>query len=545
MKEMDSCFHHFSQSVEGIALPERFTYPFHYIPHPLCIMAAEEVQAYLLKREDWKDELEQGKMFGVLIVRNQSGEVGFLAAFSGILAGSNDHEYFVPPIYDLLKPDGFFKQEEAQISELNRKIVALSEGEDYRLACERMKAEVKRNAELLEAEREKMQEAKMLRDKQRCAGVSVERKEELLDESRYLKAEYKRLKERCADREQACMGLVKNMEAQIESWKQERKHRSAALQRKLFNQFQILNARGEVKDMCTVFSEAGRNIPPAGAGECAAPKLLQCAYKNGWYPLAMAEFWWGNSPQNEVRHHGYYYPSCRGKCEPILHHMLQGLTVDPDPVTEQAKKYNQLEVVWEDEWLLVVNKPEDVLSVPGKDNGFSVWQWMHEHYPEATGPLVVHRLDMATSGLLLLAKNKDVHKQMQVLFETRKVRKRYIALLNGIIKEHEGIIRLPLCIDPLDRPRQVVNEEYGKPAVTRYEVLAYEHGYTRVAFYPLTGRTHQLRVHAAHVRGLNAPIVGDALYGQKADRLYLHAERLEFKHPVTGKWIKVEKSSPF
>ena len=542
---MDSCFHHFGQSVEGIALPARFTYPFHYVPHPLCVMAAAEVQTYLQQREDWKDELEQGKMFGVLVVRNGVGELGFLAAFSGILAGNNRHAYFVPPVYDLLRPDGFFKQEEARISDLNRKITALQESEEYRSACEKLDWELRHNSELLETEREKMQEAKRLRDEQRSRGISSTRENELLDESRYRKAEYKRMKERCAQREQVCRELVENMDRQIEAWKQERKQRSAVLQQKLFNQFRMLNACGEVKDLCTIFAETGRNIPPAGAGECAAPKLLQYAYQNNLYPLAMAEFWWGHSPKNEIRHHGYYYPSCKGKCEPILRHMLKGLEVDLDPVLEQAKKYNHPEIVWEDEWLLVVNKPEGVLSVPGKEQAFSVYQWMREHYPAATGPLVVHRLDMATSGLLLLAKDKDVHKQMQAQFETRKVRKRYVALLNGIVKEHEGMIHLPLCLDPLDRPRQMVNEEFGKPAVTRYEVLAYEDGCTRVAFYPLTGRTHQLRVHAAHVRGLNAPIRGDALYGQKSDRLYLHAERLEFKHPVTGKWIKVEKTAPF
>ena len=312
----------------------------------------------------------------------------------------------------------------------------------------------------------------------------------------------------------------------------------------------MLNARGEIKDLCTIFEQTVHKTPPAGAGECALPKLLQYAYLHQLKPLAMAEFWWGNSPKTEVRHHGYYYPSCKGKCEPILQHMLQGLKVDKNPLSANAHKKEELEIVFEDEWLVVVNKPSGMLSVPGKEEeADSVYHRVKARYPEATGPMIVHRLDMATSGLLLVAKTKEVHQHLQEQFMNRSIKKRYVALLdrseqNGLAEE-TGTINLPLCLNPLDRPRQMVSEEYGKPAVTEYRILNYSDKYIRIAFYPLTGRTHQLRVHAAHHQGLNCPILGDELYGKKADRLYLHAEYLEFRHPVYGDIICIQKEAEF
>lgn len=539
-------FHLFSHTVPGISLPERFTYPFHYTPHPLCVMAAEEVQAYLSRRNDWAEELQHGKMFGVMVVKNRDGCLGFLAAFSGILAGSNLHTYFVPPVYDFLQPDGFFKKEELEISNLNHRIESLLQSDTYKQVHKnRQEIDLKAREELARF-KEAMLKAKQERDNRRKGKILSKAEEEMLaQESRYLKAEYKRLQSKWKTEVDICEKEMIVLEDEIKVLKKERKLRSAALQQALFSRFRMLNAYGEEKDLCHIFSESGRMMPPAGAGECAAPKLLQYAYINNLYPLAMAEFWWGDSPKEEVRKHGCYYPSCKGKCEPILKHMLQGLVVDSNPLLEAALKCTEPEVVYEDEVLVVVDKPAGMLSVPGKDEAFSVWKWMKEHYSDATGPLVVHRLDMATSGLMLLAKNKEVHAFLQAQFETRQVRKCYVALLEGEVLTDGGFIRLPLGPDLNDRPRQMVDYTYGKPAVTRFVVLERKENYTRVAFYPYTGRTHQLRVHAAHVSGLNAPIVGDSLYGKPADRLYLHAEKLEFCHPVTGKWIKVEKSASF
>ena len=456
--------HSFPIATENLPLPQLFTYPFHYTPHPLCVKAAEEVQQYLQTRTDWHEELQQGKMFGVLVVKTPTGEVGYLAAFSGNLAGSNHHDYFVPPVYDLLNPDGYFKEEEARISAIN---VMLNHTND-------------------------------------------------------------------------------NNQEIIEALKEERKQRSIALQQWIFEQFRLRNARGEEQDIYSIFTQTAHRNPPAGTGECAAPKLLQYAYLNNLQPLAMAEFWWGDSPKGEIRRHGHYYPACRHKCEPILNFMLQGLQVEPNPLLTSNTDATQLETVYEDDYLLVVNKPAGMLSVPGKTGQASVLTLLQERYPDATGPILVHRLDMATSGLLLAAKDKDTHALLQKQFEGRTVKKRYIALLEGIPQaEQKDFIRLPLRPDFDNRPLQMVCYEYGKPAVTRYEIMDTENDRTRIAFYPETGRTHQLRVHAAHPEGLNCPIVGDPLYGQPADRLYLHAERLEFRHPVTGQRLQIQKEAPF
>ena len=456
--------HSFPIATNNLPLPQLFTYPFHYTPHPLCVKAAEEVQQYLQTRTDWHEELQQGKMFGVLVVKSPTGEVGYLAAFSGNLTGSNHHDYFVPPVYDLLNPDGYFKEEEARISAIN---VMLNHTND-------------------------------------------------------------------------------NNQEIIEALKEERKQRSIALQQWIFEQFRLRNARGEEQDIYSIFTQTAHRNPPAGTGECAAPKLLQYAYLNNLQPLAMAEFWWGDSPKGEIRRHGHYYPACRHKCEPILNFMLQGLEVEPNPLLTSNTDATQLETVYEDDYLLVVNKPAGMLSVPGKTGQASVLTLLQERYPDATGPILVHRLDMATSGLLLAAKDKDTHALLQKQFEGRTVKKRYIALLEGIPQaEPKGFIRLPLRPDFDNRPLQMVCYEYGKPAVTRYEIMDTENDRTRMAFYPETGRTHQLRVHAAHPEGLNCPIVGDPLYGQPADRLYLHAERLEFRHPVTGQRLQIQKEAPF
>lgn len=449
--------HYFKNNIQDIPLPEQFTYPFHYTPHPLCVMAATEVQAYLQSRPEWHDELQQGKMFGVLIVQHPEGEIGYLAAFSGNLAGSNHHSFFVPPVYDLLNPEGYFKEEEACISAINREINSLN-----------------------------------------------------LDDS------------------------------STTLLKEERKNRSIALQLWIFQQFKMRNALGEEQDLNDIFTHYAHRNPPAGAGECAAPKLLQYAYLHGCHPLAMAEFWWGNSPKGEIRHHGHYYPSCRHKCEPILRFMLQGLSVEPNPLLTSVTDASLVTTIYEDDYIIVVNKPAGMLSVPGKTGQASVLSILQERYPDATGPLLVHRLDMDTSGLLLAAKDKDTHALLQQQFESRSVKKRYIALLEGIPQvAPKGFIRLPLRPDFDNRPLQMVDDEWGKPAVTRYEILDSTDTHTRVAFYPETGRTHQLRVHAAHPDGLNCPIVGDPLYGQAADFMHLHAESLEFRHPHTFQRIKL------
>ena len=540
--------HRFTTSITDIPLPERFTYPFCYTPHPLCILAAKEVQSYLTRQTAWKDELRQGKMFGVLIVQTEHGETGYLAAFSGILAGKNLHPFFVPPVYDLLQPQGFFKIEEENISSINRNIRQLENDKAYAALSAELARTIQSAEDILATAKAQLKEAKTAREQRRKEKeLNAQEEAELIRESQFQKAEYKRLERSWKARITTLQTQTEDWERRISALKSERKTRSAALQQKLFEQFGMLNYRGEVKNLCEIFGQTVHKTPPAGAGECAAPKLLQQAYLHGWKPIAMAEFWWGDSPKTEIRHHGHYYPACKGKCEPILQHMLQGLQVEENPMLKRMQVPSQnLEIVYEDPWLSVINKPAGMPSVPGKEDAVSVYSLMREQYPEADGPLTVHRLDMATSGLMLIAKTKRVHQNLQAQFKNRLVRKRYVALLEGIVPKDKGTVDLPLCLNPLDRPRQMVHTEHGKPAITDYQVLERLDGKrTRIAFYPRTGRTHQLRIHAAHPLGLHCPIIGDELYGEKADRLYLHAEYLEFTHPITGETVRITKEAEF
>jgi tRNA pseudouridine32 synthase/23S rRNA pseudouridine746 synthase len=327
----------------------------------------------------------------------------------------------------------------------------------------------------------------------------------------------------------------------INTLKEERKQKSGALQQQLFEKYAFLNQYGSSKSLGEIFD----GNPPAGAGECAAPKLLHYAFQHQLKPIALAEFWWGQSPKSEVRKHQQFYPACTGKCEPILAHMLEGITMDDNPFQTNTAKGKELEIIFEDEHLVVVNKPAEFLSVPGKRVTDSVYTRMKNQYPDATGPLVVHRLDMSTSGLLLVAKSSEIHKKLQSQFIKRQIKKRYVALLNGLITDEEGFIDLPLRVDLDNRPNQLVCYEYGKSAQTKWEVIKRYDGKTVVYFYPITGRTHQLRVHAAHPLGLNTPIVGDDLYGTKANRLHLHAESITFQHPITKELMTIAVDADF
>jgi tRNA pseudouridine32 synthase/23S rRNA pseudouridine746 synthase len=429
--------------------PERFTYPFCYEPHPLCRQAAAEVQAYIASHEEIRCDADRGKMFGVLVVslppstHQEHGNLGFLAAYSGLLAGRNDWSYFVPPIYDAQQPDGHFKTTERIIS---------------------------------------------------------------------------------------AKGGDKKMSQELQLW--------------LFHQYQLLNAHGETKDLVDLWQsyysrEKLRRrfpLPPGGTGDCCAPKLLQYAYQQGLHPVCMAEFWWGAPTPTELRHHLNFYPACRGKCKPILTWMLQGLEVDPDPET-LGFAHMEIPTVYEDDCLLVINKPSGMLSVPGRIEDYSVETVMHERYP---GSFVAHRLDMGTSGLLIIAKNIETYRAIQQQFFRHEVKKKYIALLEHS-GQGSGTISLPLRPDPMNRPRQTVDMEHGKRAVTRYEMLSDR----LVALWPETGRTHQLRIHCAHPDGLANPIVGDELYGTRSKRLCLHAAEIWFRHPVTQEAMHLTSEVPF
>lgn len=335
------------------------------------------------------------------------------------------------------------------------------------------------------------------------------------------------------------------------------KEESRRLQRLLFANYNFVNGKGESKNLLEIFANekpivpadewfgkelkservselVNERMPPSGAGECCAPKLLQYALTHGLKPLQLAEFWVGAPSKTEIRQEGTYYAPCSGRCVPILKHMTQGLEdLKIEGVRELGnERMSELEVLFEDDYLMVVNKPAGLLSVPGKTDEPSAESLLHAK--------PVHRLDQDTSGLLVLAKTPEVYKTLQAYFQRRDILKRYEAVCKPNDKSQmsnhksEGIIDLPLLPNPYDRPRQIVDFVHGKPAITRYVIRERRaDGTILVDFYPLTGRTHQLRVHAAHPEGLNAPIVGDRLYGQAAERLMLHAAEIRFLHPVT------------
>ncbi len=532
-------FHTYSSDVANEVLPKAFTNPFDYTPHKLTVSAVQEVQAYIASRTDWAEELRHGKMFGVLVVKDfHSGEVGFLAAFSGNLCGENTHDYFVPPICDLLNPSGYFKQEEARISRINREIESKEQSPDFLDIKQQLHTLQEQQTTLYREAEQHYKISKAERDAKRKQGLTPEETLALERESQYMKAELRRTKLAHKTEREAIEKQLQTYLNEIERLKQERKTRSADLQHYLFTAYRLLNARGETKNLLDVFAQTAQRIPPGGAGECALPKLLQYAYEHHLQPICMGEFWWGQSPKEVIRHHGVFYPSCTSKCKPILAHMLQGLNVE-----ENRRVHTEsLRILYEDAYLVAISKPAGVLSVAGREEQTSVTDLL----PDMGTLYAVHRLDMDTSGILLLAKNKEIYRLLQADFSLRKIVKRYRAILEGLLSVDEGEIALPLSPNYMERPRQQVDFLHGKPALTFYKVVKREKGYTWVDFYPHTGRTHQLRVHAAHAEGLACPILGDRLYGtQTARRMFLHAEELKFRHPMTKKLIHLTDEADF
>ncbi|MBF03699.1 MAG: RNA pseudouridine synthase [Flavobacterium sp.] len=550
-------FQPFKTDISGIPLPVKFTFPFYYEPHQLSILAAKELQEYLTTQTDFEHNfglqenqtgLVIGKMFGVLVCQDKEENLGYLWAFSGKLAENNHLNYFVPPVFDMLQQDGFFKKEEEVLNAINREIESLKKDSNYLLAQEHWATTQKKATEDLQNQKERIKELKIARDLKRqkfatnatpteIEAFEHELSEESKKESILLKKMTKYWNYQLEDAKKEMLVFSDK----IEELKEIRKQKSGELQQQLFKQYAFLNQNKKLKSIGEIFD----NNPPAGAGECAAPKLLQYAFENDLTPIAMAEFWWGQSPKSEVRKHQQFYPACRSKCEPILEHMLKGIVMDDNPFLENPAEGKEIEIVFEDEYLAVINKPAEFLSVPGKNVKDSVYQRVKDVYPEATGPLIVHRLDMSTSGLLLIAKSEAIYKELQSQFIKRTVQKRYVALLDGIVTKDEGYIDLPLRVDLDNRPNQLVCYEYGKPAQTKYKVIERKEGKTRIHFFPISGRTHQLRVHASHALGLNCPIIGDDLYGTKSNRLHLHAEEITFWHPILKENITIFEEAEF
>ena len=597
----------------SIPSPRQFTYPFCYEVDPLAEAASLELQRYIADADLMSTEKGCGKMFGVLVVEYEDEEGalqrGFLAAYSGLLGGRNDWPYFVPPVFDAQQPDGHFKRTEREISAINREIAAIEHDPEYLQSVEQHGQTKKRLQAEVDAFKAEVDAAKARRDARRKSGepLSEEEQAEMIRESQFMKAELRRRRKAM---EQANSTLHIPHSTFLKSLQRKRKQMSDELQRWLFSAYRMLNAKGEERDLIDIFREYTHAMPPAGAGDCCAPKLLQYAYLHHLRPVCMAEFWWGESPASEIRHHLHYYPACRSKCLPILTHMLKGLDVAPNPLA-QKRHSAEPRVLYADEYIMVVDKPAGMLSVPGKvesvrsefsdSANISVEEYFANLQLPTNSQLpteqftigeadnsklktqnskflkAAHRLDMDTSGLLVLARTEQAYVELQRQFASRETVKRYEAVLSGVPTQNSKLktqnsstqpsgcleaISLPLIADINDRPRQRVDMEHGKPALTLYNIVevravdantavAYttkkvDKGRTLIHLYPKTGRTHQLRVHCAHPLGLACPILGDPLYGiERADRMYLHAAELTFRHPVTGETMHFLSPSGF
>ena len=553
-------FQYFKTSISGIVLPEKFTFPFYYEPHLLAKIATTEVQAYLEHQTDFShnfglkandNALAIGKMFGVLVVKNKQNKIGYLTAFSGKLADKSLPEKFVPPVFNMRTSGSFYIKGEQEIDAMNAQLSVLKKDKNY-LELKKLVAE---NTTIIQTDlafqRNRMKLAKSNRKAQKKKAIALLNDLELEKLTKKLTQEsynnqffIKELQEYYLAKIQETSKEFNVFKEKISALKKERKEKSNYLQQTLFSKYAFLNRKKELKNLLSIFNNPAIK-PPAGSGECAAPKLLQYAFANNLTPITMAEFWWGSAPNAAIRQHKNYYPACQGRCKPILTHMLAGTEIDTNLLLENLSEKQDLEIIYEDDVLIVVNKPAEFLSVPGKDIKDAVYTRIKEKYPNATGPLIVHRLDMSTSGILLLTKTKEANKALQSQFINRTIKKRYVALLDGDLSENSGKITLPLRLDLEDRPKQLVDFTYGKPAETNWKIINKENGKTRVYFYPITGRTHQLRMHAAHKNGLNTPIVGDDLYGKKENRLHLHAEFIAFLHPTTNKEISFTVAATF
>ncbi len=538
--------HNFNKDVSHISLPQQFTFPFSYTPHPLTLLAAEQTIAHLESNTSWAAEIAKGKMFGVMVVTTSDNKLGFIAAFSGLLLSSYHHPFFVPPVYDMLSPSSFFKEEENNISQINKQIKEIENSTSFTTLINTIQTAIYQSTATITNIKENIKTAKKARESRRLnETLSEEESATLIKQSQFEKANLKRIEREWKSKIEELNQQISPLQEKIAQLKKERKTRSALLQNRLFDEFQMLNALGEKKGLLEIFATTSQLPPPAGSGECAGPKMLQYAYIHGLKPGAIAEFWWGASPKKEIRRHKQFYPACMNKCFPILSHMLKGLDVEPSPLANGAELYDKVAVLYQDANIIAISKPHGLASAPGKASEASALDYIKKQFPNASGPLLIHRLDMDTSGILLVALDAETHKIMQSQFASRAVKKKYIALLDGVVETTEGTINLPLLPSYEDRPRQIVDNTNGKSALTDYKVDKVIDGKTRIILYPLTGRTHQLRVHCAHSEGLNCPIFGDPLYGNRSERMYLHAEKITFVHPYLKTSITITDTAKF
>lgn len=533
----------FKTDISNIEVPKQFTYPFFYQPHDLCKIAAKEIETEILQSHT-NTKLLEGKMFGVLVVSNQNGKIGYLAGFSGLWNQKSTAKGFVPPIYDITQPSSYFKKKENEISLINQKIDALKCDEIFQTKIKQLEKLKLQQSQQLTQLKLTFDEHKRLRDEKRKSILSEQENKQLIRESQFEKAELKRQKKQFDINIQNLEQEIDVFSQQIKDLQSLRKKMSFNLQQWIFDQFKIQNANGETISISNLFAihyNDDNQLPPAGAGDCAGPKLLQYAYNQNYKPICMAEFWIGKNSSDNIRKHGNFYPACQNKCKPILSFMMKGLDVEPNPLLSSNA---DIKIIHEDDEILVVDKPAGLQTVDGKENVISLEKIIRERYNLFDVPLIVHRLDMHTSGIVVMAKTKAMHKYLQQQFAEQKVKKTYIAILEGKINQTKGTIDLPLIADIENRPYQKVDFKKGKKAVTTFQVIDENENRSIVKFCPITGRTHQLRVHAAHPMGLNCAILGDRLYGTlPADRLYLHAQEIEIFSKQNKKMIFQSKKT--
>jgi len=533
------------------ALPSVFPSPFATPPHPLALQAASLLQARLraVPPQDFERDgvTPRGRMYGVMVVQDAQNRVGFLSGFSGLIQDGWSLPGFVGATCDAPLRDRLWEAHRVAIASLTADIDGRERGVEAEVR-EALQAVKERHARDIDAMRVVHQAKREQRKAARATANIVASPSELRrleNESRADEQERKQQRSGQSAEVAALQSRLEVLVAQRRVLEDARTARCTETLHAIQDAYVISSYSGEKVLIRQLFEP---REPPGGAGDCAAPKLLTHAYRNHLRPLCMAEFWWGPPPEAGDRREGVFYPACRGKCGPLLPFMLGGLTVGvatipgAEPVLD-----DQPRTLHEDAHLMVVEKPCGLLSVPGRGRELkdSAYLRLKERHPEFTGPLLVHRLDLDTSGVLLVAKDEKTYKALQRMFTLREIEKRYVAWVEGSPEADSGTVSLPLRGDLDDRPRQIFDPVNGKPAVTDWQVLQREPGRTRIALYPRTGRTHQLRLHCAHPLGLNAPIVGDRLYGTLGDRMLLHAESLRFVHPHTGEPVFVQWPSPF
>jgi tRNA pseudouridine32 synthase/23S rRNA pseudouridine746 synthase len=506
-----------------------------------------EAIAYQLMRQlEAKDEyFYRGKMYGILLVKTPDQQLKVLKAFSGLAIHSLELNEWVSMISGKDQIILEEKRTVAKLEEMKEEIAylqTLPEGEDLKKLQEQFE-------QALQIFKEQQAQAKLIRQEKReyfqqnLTGMALKLALEELNNQSYDDSKaLKKFKDTWKEKLQPLQDKVTEIENQIKQLKARRKSISRHLQGQLFQAYSLTNFSGESRSIDSFMNYGGF---PTGTGECCAPKLLHYAAIHQLIPLGMAEFWWGKDSKDKVS--GQFYGACRERCQPLMGFLLSGLSLTENSSTVTDKT---LTILYEDPFLIAVNKPTGLLSTPGRyfETQDSVLSRLRHQYEDGMNFRAIHRLDQDTSGILLIARNGNIQNLLSQQFRQRNIHKVYEALLAGIVKIDQGIIKLPLWGDPNNRPYQRVNDEKGKGkrAITQFKVMERQDNLTRIEFIPLTGRTHQLRVHAADKKGLGTPILGDHLYGSPPySRLCLHAKELGFIYPNTQEKVILKTETPF